>query len=356
MHGGGEGRVRGPELLASSATLGNERRPVDGGTGKVTRKTWMGIAAGCASLSLGVLALTALPHVVPRPAAARAFPPTVTLHPPTQRPACEPPPPAPPPQTHLLQPVPGVPAPEPPRPVTVARLPLIAPLHTEPAGEPALPPQAPSASAGTDVTPPGAACAAGGWSQPIPLEQTLPTANPPETTHTVRTGQPVTIRPLPPLATVPLAALPETTRKPQPLTGTHPCTLTDQHGLTLPKQLRQQIGDRPLRALYVAPGPEQSLWLYSAAGLERLSERLERSPAGDSRVRQARRLCFAQAEKCGVDRTGHTNLPDHLVQYAGLQQEVVLLGVGDHLELWDARHWQEYLQRRSADPLSPEQR
>jgi MraZ protein len=152
---------------------------------------------------------------------------------------------------------------------------------------------------------------------------------------------------LPPLTAAPLAA-PATARKPEPLTGTHLCTLADQHGLTLPKRLRQQLGDRPLRTLYVAPGPEQSLWLYTAAGLERLNEQLERSPAGDSRVRQARRLCFAQAEKCGVDRAGHTSLPDHLVQYAGLQQEVVLLGVGDHLELWDVRHWQEYLRQRPA--------
>jgi MraZ protein len=167
-----------------------------------------------------------------------------------------------------------------------------------------------------------------------------------EVMHTARTVEPPALRPLPPLAVSPLAAPAPPARKPGPLTGTHPCTLTEQHGLTLPKRLRQQLGDKPLRALYVAPGPEQSLWLYTAAGLERLNDRLERSPAGDSRVRQARRLCFAQAEECGVDRAGHTTLPDHLVQYAGLQQEVVVLGVGDHLELWDARRWQEYLQQQ----------
>jgi MraZ protein len=177
-----------------------------------------------------------------------------------------------------------------------------------------------------------------------------------EQIHTARIDQPATLRPLPALVSIPLTAAPETVHRPQPLTGTHPCTLGEQHGLTLPKQVRQQLGEKPLRSLYAAPGPEQSLWLYTAGALERLNERLERSQASGSRVRQARRLCFAQAEKCGVDRTGLVHLPDHLVGYAGLQQEVVLLGVGDHLEVWDARRWQEYLQRpRTADKVTPEE-
>jgi MraZ protein len=231
---------------------------------------------------------------------------------------------------------PALTVPEPPRPMFVARLPLAPPLQPE--GGVAL--QAPQC---------------GGWSQPVPMPQTEPEPSPrAEVIHTARTVEPPALRPLPALAASPLAAPAPAGRKPGPLTGTHPCTLTDEHGLTLPKRLRQQFGDRALRTLYAAPGPDQSVWLYTAAGLERLNEQLGRSPAGDSRIRQARRLCFAQAEECGVDRSGHVNLPEHLVQYAGLQQEVVLLGVGDHLEVWDARRWQEYLQKRAPEKATAE--
>src|SRR5262249_37187186 len=111
-----------------------------------------------------------------------------------------------------------------------------------------------------------------------------------------------------------------------------------------PEPLRQ-LGEHRLRHLFVLPGPDRSLWLYSAGGLERLLEQLDRSPGSPSQVRRARRLSFAQAEECAVDRSGRVSLPERLVQFAGLRQEMVLVGVGDHLELWDALHWQQYLQR-----------
>ena len=36
-------------------------------------------------------------------------------------------------------------------------------------------------------------------------------------------------------------------------------------------------------------------------------------------------------------------IPDRLLQFAGLKYEVVMIGVRDHLELWDAERWQNYL-------------
>jgi MraZ protein len=54
-------------------------------------------------------------------------------------------------------------------------------------------------------------------------------------------------------------------------------------------------------------------------------------------------LYFAQTEAVDVDRNGRILIPDRLVQFAGLKHEVVLLGVRDHLELWDAERWHQYL-------------
>ena len=40
-------------------------------------------------------------------------------------------------------------------------------------------------------------------------------------------------------------------------------------------------------------------------------------------------------------------IPDRLIQFAVLQHEVILIGVRDHLELWDAQRWQRYLNDHS---------
>jgi MraZ protein len=125
------------------------------------------------------------------------------------------------------------------------------------------------------------------------------------------------------------------------LTGTHARTLDDKKRVGLPKRVREQLGDPAI--LYLTPGPDQSLWLYTQAGLEQLAERLDQSPATDGEARVFRRLYFAQTEAVDLDRTGRILLSERLLQFAGLRHEVVLIGVRDHLELWDAERWQQYL-------------
>lgn len=124
------------------------------------------------------------------------------------------------------------------------------------------------------------------------------------------------------------------------LTGTYPRTLDDKKRMALPKRVRELLGDPEL--LYVTPGQGQSLWIYTQDGMDRLSAKLEQSPnSGDALVFQ--RLYFAQTEAVDVDRSGRILVPDRLHQFAGLGHDVVLLGVRDHLELWDAARWEKYL-------------
>jgi MraZ protein len=125
------------------------------------------------------------------------------------------------------------------------------------------------------------------------------------------------------------------------LTGTYPRTLDDKKRLTFPKRVRELL-DNP-ETLFVSPGPDQSLWLYTEKGLEQLAEKLDQAPAADAEARVFRRLYFAQTESVDVDNAGRVLIPERLIQFAGLGHEVVLIGVRDHLELWEAGRWQQYL-------------
>jgi MraZ protein len=129
------------------------------------------------------------------------------------------------------------------------------------------------------------------------------------------------------------------------LTGTHPRTLDDKKRIALPKKIREQLGD--VQQLFVTPGADQSLWLYDQRGLENLAGKLDQAPATDSEARVFRRLFFAQMEAVDVDGSSRILIPDRLVQFAGLEHEVVLLGVQDHLELWNAAKWQDYWTRNA---------
>ncbi|HWY87853.1 MAG TPA: division/cell wall cluster transcriptional repressor MraZ [Gemmataceae bacterium] len=126
------------------------------------------------------------------------------------------------------------------------------------------------------------------------------------------------------------------------LTGTHLRTLDDKKRLTLPRKVREQLGEATER-LYLAQGLDQCLWIYDQGGLERLAEKLDQTPATDAEARVFRRLFFAQMEAVDMDKAGRVLVPERLLEFAGLKHEVVMIGVRDHLELWDADRWQQYL-------------
>ena len=125
------------------------------------------------------------------------------------------------------------------------------------------------------------------------------------------------------------------------LTGTHQRTLDDKKRLVLPRKVREQMGGPSV--LFVTPGPDQCLWLFTQTELEQLAAKLDQAPAADAEARVFRRLYFAQTEGVEIDRAGRILIPERLLQFAGIAHEAVLIGVRDHLELWDAQRWQQYL-------------
>ncbi len=125
------------------------------------------------------------------------------------------------------------------------------------------------------------------------------------------------------------------------LTGSHPRTLDDKNRLTLPKRVREQLGEAA--ELYLTQGLDQCIWAYDNSGLEELARKLDQTPATDAEARVFRRLFFAQMEAVDIDKAGRVLLPERLIGFAGLEREVILLGVRDHLEIWDAGRWRDYL-------------
>jgi MraZ protein len=149
------------------------------------------------------------------------------------------------------------------------------------------------------------------------------------------------IKPLPALHPKPAAPK----AKVLPLTGTYQCSLDEKGRLTLPRALRDQLDAS--ETVLLSPGPDKCLWLTNQAHLERLAERLEHSQANETDVRVFKRLYFAQTEKLAVNSEGRVTVPERLSQFADLRQEVVLVGIDDHFEVWDAARWRHYVQHRN---------
>lgn len=65
----------------------------------------------------------------------------------------------------------------------------------------------------------------------------------------------------------------------------------------------------------------------------------------DELMATARRFAIAESADCDVDKLGRVLVPANLREYAGLERDVVWLGVGKCIELWDKRAWQQMRDR-----------
>jgi MraZ protein len=129
------------------------------------------------------------------------------------------------------------------------------------------------------------------------------------------------------------------------LTGSFHRLLDDKLRFAIPKPLRDAIGHPDQAVLYLGPGTDGSLAFYPEISFAKLASRLEQGSSSGRDLVAFSRLFYAQVQRVEVDKHGRVRLPNQLADLAGLRREIVLLGVRDHLELWDREKWEMYLQR-----------
>lgn len=123
------------------------------------------------------------------------------------------------------------------------------------------------------------------------------------------------------------------------LTGTYLRTLDDKRRLAIPKRLKDDFNESNLEYLYVAPGTQRSLVLYTPKTFARLGEAFSGTPSQQNYIR----IFYSSAERVDLDGQGRIRIPDRLAEYAGLKREACLLGIQDHAELWDKDSWDNFV-------------
>ncbi|MBN1396087.1 MAG: division/cell wall cluster transcriptional repressor MraZ [Pirellulales bacterium] len=130
------------------------------------------------------------------------------------------------------------------------------------------------------------------------------------------------------------------------LTGIFSRSIDQKQRVAIPRRLREALEADGRQALYLAPGTDQSLALYTEDAFAGLAERLAQSSPTRQDVRTFTRLFYARAQRVEFDSQGRLRIPAELAELARLEKEVVLLGVQDHVELWAAERWKSYLSER----------
>ena len=121
--------------------------------------------------------------------------------------------------------------------------------------------------------------------------------------------------------------------------GTHSPRLDDKGRMVLPAKFREGLA----AGLVFTKGQERSIVVWPAAEFAEYAERLSVASRSDSAVRAYLRVLFSGATDEIPDRQGRVMVPAALREYAGLDREVIVVGNGTTLEIWNSGAWELYL-------------
>lgn len=117
--------------------------------------------------------------------------------------------------------------------------------------------------------------------------------------------------------------------------GEYQHTVDDKGRVVMPSKFRHQLAD----GVVVTKGQEHCLYVFSAGRWDDEVARVGRLSRTNRRHRDYMRAFFGSASDQKLDRQGRVALPAPLRQYAGLDRDVIVVGVADRLEIWDAAAW-----------------
>lgn len=105
--------------------------------------------------------------------------------------------------------------------------------------------------------------------------------------------------------------------------------------LIIPSKFREQLGDE----FVVTKGMDGCLFVYANDDWNAFEQKLTSLPLINKEARKFARFFLAGAAQVEVDKQGRILLPANLREFASLEKDVVLVGVGSRIEIWSRENW-----------------
>lgn len=115
-------------------------------------------------------------------------------------------------------------------------------------------------------------------------------------------------------------------------------SIDDKGRLAIPSKFRMQLAEGAV----VTRGLDNCLFLYTKSEWEKMAEKLASLPLTQSNARAFARLMLAGAMDVDIDKQGRVVLPAYLRQYADINNQAVVAGLYNRVEIWNEEAWREY--------------
>lgn len=119
--------------------------------------------------------------------------------------------------------------------------------------------------------------------------------------------------------------------------GKHSRNLDDKRRVIIPVKFRDELGSK----FFITLGLDQTLELRSSEEFSSWSNQLMKLGTYSKNARNFSRILLGNTENIELDKQGRMMIPEHFCKKTSITKEIIFIGVGNKIELWDkARHEQ----------------
>ncbi|BDI22395.1 transcriptional regulator MraZ [Herbiconiux sp. L3-i23] len=130
------------------------------------------------------------------------------------------------------------------------------------------------------------------------------------------------------------------------LLGTYTPKLDEKGRIILPAKFADDFEE----GIVLTRGQDRCLYVYSSTEFDAVHQRMRASASGNNKqARDFIRLLLSAAHAETPDRQRRVTVPPALRAYAGLERDLVVIGAGNHAEIWDAAAWNDYVSANEDD-------
>ncbi len=122
--------------------------------------------------------------------------------------------------------------------------------------------------------------------------------------------------------------------------GHYEHSLDEKGRLLLPRKIKEVLADS--NTLYVLKGFEGCLAVYNEEDFNRLCEECQKVSFNKKNSRSYLRIVLGSVIELNIDKVGRVQLPSQTLNKYHINKNVVIIGVGDHFEIWDKEAYDAY--------------
>ena len=122
------------------------------------------------------------------------------------------------------------------------------------------------------------------------------------------------------------------------LIGEYEHSLDAKGRLIMPAKLREDIGEK----FIITKGLDGCLFGFSQNEWKNFEEKLKTLPLTNKNARDFVRFFLSGAIECEIDKQGRFLIASNLREYGAMEKEVVIIGVGTRIEIWNKESWKAY--------------